>query len=126
MKPLESFDWDGVGHLISGNEGIIEPIVQSILKCFFSIPEEIERLYERGFKENNINLLYRIYLALRTMTNYTDPKLAKIAEDYVEKFDKYFNSFMADFLSKDVEDSDERETLRLRLLSLRSKDQDEN
>jgi hypothetical protein len=126
MKPLESFDWDGVGHLISGNEGIIEPIVQSILKCFFSIPEEIERLYERGFKENNINLLYRIYIAIITMTNYTDPNLAKIAEDYVEKFDKYFNSFMADFLSKDVEDSDERETLRLRLLSLRSKDQDEN
>lgn len=122
-KSLENFDWEGVGHLISGHEGIIEPFVQSIQKCFLSIPEEIVKLYERGFKENNINLLYRIYLALRTMMNYTDPKLAKIAEDYVERFDEYFNSFMAEFLSKDVEDPDEREKLRLKLLKFKVKDQ---
>lgn len=123
MKSLESFDWEGVGHLISGHEGIIEPIVQSILKCFLSIPDEIVKLYERGFKENNINLLYRIYLALRTMTNYTDSKLAKIAEDYVERFNEYFNSFMAEFLSKDVENPHEREKLRLKLLKLKTKDE---
>jgi len=123
MKPLESFDWEGVGHLISGHEGIIEPIVQSIQKCFLSIPEEIKRLYERGFEENNVNLLYRIYLALRTMTNYTDSRLAEIAEDYVERFDEYFNVFMADFISKDIENPDERDKLRLKLVKLRSKDQ---
>lgn len=120
MKPLESFEWEGVGHLISGHEGIIEPIVQSIQKCFLSIPEEIKRLYERGFEENNINLLYRIYLALRTMIGYTDPVLEGMAKDYVKRFNKYFNGFMANFLSKDIEDPEERDAIRTKLLSIKS------
>lgn len=120
MKPLESFDLEGVGHLISGHEGVIEPIVQSIQKCFLSIPEEIKRLYERGFEENNVNLLYRIYLALRTMIGYSEPELEGMAKDYVKMFNKYFNGFMADFLSKDIEDPEEREAIRSRLLSIKS------
>lgn len=122
MKPFESYDWKGVGHLISGHEGIIEPIVQSIQKCFLSIPEEVERLYEKGFEENNINLLYRIYLALRTMMGYTEPELASIAKEYVRRFNKYFNGFMADFLSKDIKDPEEREAIRTKLLSIKSEE----
>jgi len=49
--------------------------------------------------------------------------LAEIAEDYVERFDEYFNVFMADFISKDIENPDERDKLRLKLVKLRSKDQ---
>lgn len=120
MKPFESFEWEGVGLLISGHEGIIEPIVQSIQKCFLSIPEEIKRLYERGFEENNVNLLYRIYLALRTMIGYTDPVLESMAKDYVKKFNKYFNGFMADFLSKDIVEPEEREAIRAKLISIKS------
>lgn len=119
MKPLKSFEWDGVGFLISGKEGIIEPIVQSIQSCFLSIPGEIKNLYERGFEENNINLLYRIYLALRTMTSYTDSELASMAGEYVEKFNKYFNEFMAEFLSKDIEDPNKREAMREKLRSIK-------
>lgn len=126
MKPLEHFEWENIGYFISGHEGIIEPIVQSIQKCFVSIPEEIEKLYERGFEENNINLLYRVYLALRTITNITDPKLAGMAERFLNRFDEYFNAFMADLLSKNVEDPNEREIIRTKLLSIRLNDQDEN
>jgi hypothetical protein len=123
MKPFESFEWEGIGLLISGHEGIIEPIVQSIQKCFLSIPEEIKRLYERGFEENNVNLLYRIYLALRTMIGYTDPVLEGMAKDYVKMFNKYFNGFMADFLSKDIVDPEEREAIRAKLVSAKLNDE---
>lgn len=126
MKPLETFDLEGHGHFISGHQGVIEPIVQSIQKCFLTIPEEIERLYERGFERNNINLLYRIYLALRTLTNYTDPKLAATAENYVKRFNKYFKAFMADLLSSDVENPQKREIQRARLSSIMEKKETEN
>lgn len=104
MKSLESFDWDGVGFIISGHEGIVEPFVQSIQKCFFQIPDEIKYLYEKAFDENNFNLLYRIYLALRTIIGNTDSMLSEKSRDYVERFDKYFEGFMAEFLSKEEKD----------------------
>lgn len=113
MKQYEGFDWDGVGNIVSGHEGIIEPIVQSIQKCFMKIPDEIEILYNRAFDENNFNLLYRIYLALRTMMNYTDESLAMKAKGYVKRFNEYFKIFMADFLSKDVQDPKERDALKV-------------
>jgi hypothetical protein len=125
MKHHEGFDWDGVGYIVSGHEGIIEPIVQSIQKCFMQIPDEIEILYNRAFDENNFNLLYRIYLALRTMMNYTDESLAKKAKDYVKRFNEYFKTFMADFLSKDVQDPKERDALKKRLLSMKTNDKEE-
>jgi hypothetical protein len=126
MKHHEGFDWDGVGYIVSGHEGIIEPIVQSIQKCFFIIPDEIEKLYERAFEENNFNLLYRIYLALRTMMGYTDSELAKKAKEFVIRFNKYFNVFMADFLSKDVQDPKEKEALRKRLIEMKANEEDGN
>lgn len=120
MKPLESFDWEGVGFIVSGHEGIIEPFVQSIQKCFLQIPDEIKHLYERAFNENNFNLLYRIYLALRTMMNYTDSELAQKSKDYVKRFNEYFRVFMADYISKDVKDPKEQEAIRKRLLEIKT------
>ncbi len=120
MKPLESFDWDGVGFMVSGNEGIIEPFVQSIQKCFIQIPDEIKHLYERAFDKNNFNLLYRIYLALRTMINSADSELSQKSKDYVKRFNEYFRVFMADFISKDVKDPQEKEEIRKRLLEIKT------
>lgn len=105
MKPLEGYDWEGVGFMVSGREGIIEPIVQSIQKCFIIIPDEIETLCEKAFEENNFNLLYRTYLALRNMKDYNDFKLAARAETYVKRCDEYFKVFLADFLTKEVQNS---------------------
>ncbi|HSH64856.1 MAG TPA: hypothetical protein VLB84_03450 [Bacteroidia bacterium] len=126
MKPLERFELGDHGYFISGHEGIIEPIVQSIQKCFVSLPDEIEKLYERGFEESNFNLIYRIYLAIRIMENCIDPRLAEMAKKFLNRFDEYFNTFMANFLSKEIEDSDEREILRAKLLSFRLRDQTKN
>lgn len=123
MKSLESFQWGEAGYFISASEGIIEPFVQSVVQCFYEIPEEIVKLFERGFEENNANLLHRIFLALRTVTNCTDPKLAFIALDYVKRFDSYFNVFRADLMSNDIEDPIKREELRTKLLALGSNDE---
>jgi hypothetical protein len=123
MKSHSGYDWDGVGYIVSGHEGIIEPIVQSIQKCFLIIPEEIKHLYDRGFEENNFNLLYRIYLALRTMMNYTDSKLATKAEGFVKRFNDYFSNYIADFLSKDINDPLQKDRLKKRLLEIKVNDE---
>ncbi len=125
MKPLESFDWDGVGFMVSGHEGIIEPFVQSIQKCFLIIPDEIEYLSEKAFEENNFNLLYRIYLALRTMMNCTNSELAQKSKDYVKRFDEYFRVFLADFISKDVKNPKEKEAIRKRLLEIKTNEDEQ-
>lgn len=108
MKPLESFNLQGIGYIISPREGIIEPIVQSIQQCFLDIPEEIVKLYEKAFEENNFNLLYRIGLALGTLTNYSDPKIAELAKAFGIKFIKYFLSFIVN-----VKDPEEKELLKV-------------
>lgn len=124
MKPIEGYDWEGVGYMVSGHEGIIEPIVQSIQKCFIQIPDEIETLYEVAFEEDNFNLLYRIYLALRTMMNFGDAELAARAKNFVKRFNGYFRVFTADFLSRNVQDSHEKEALRKRLLEIKVNEED--
>jgi len=119
MKSYESYDWEGIGHIVSGHEGIIEPIVQSIQKCFFSIPKEIERLYEKGFKENNFPLIWRIYLALRPLTDYSDEDITNQVNSFLSKFDTYFNSFMSDFFTRNIEDEEEKERIKNRLKKLK-------
>lgn len=126
MKALESFDLDGVGSIISGHEGVIEPFVQSIQKCFFQMPNEIEWLYEKAFEENNFNLLYRIYLALRTIINNTDSELTQRSENYVKRFNKYFDGFMAEYLSKDVKDPIEKKALYKKLLEMKIGESEES
>lgn len=112
MKSHESYDWERVGHIVSGHEGIIEPIVQSIQKCFFSIPKEIERLYEKGFRENNFPLIWRIYLALRPLTDYSDKDITNQANSFISKFDAYFNTFMSDFFTRNIEDEEEKKRIK--------------
>jgi hypothetical protein len=126
MKPIECFNWDGVGFMVSEYEGIIEPFVQSIQKCFLKIPTEIERLYERAFEDNNFNLLYRIYLALRPLTNNANSELAERSKDYVKRFNEYFRVFIADFISKGVQDPNEKEDIRKRLLEIKTKEDELN
>ena len=46
IKPHELYEWDEVGTLVSGKEGIVEPIVQSINKFFANYPKQIERLFD--------------------------------------------------------------------------------
>ena len=118
MKPIEGYEWDGVGYIISGHEGIIEPIVQSIQKCFIHIPKEIEILYNKAFEENNFPLLWRIYLGLKEMIGHSEEKLSCQAKGFVKHFNEHFN-FMADFLSKDIEDPIEKNRIKEKLLKMK-------
>ncbi len=121
MKSLRSYNWPGVGQFISAQEGIIEPFVQSIVKCFLQIPDQILILCERAFREENFQLLWRIYLALRTLTNITDEKLATQAREFVEQFDEYFPKFMAEMLTKDISDPGTRNRMKKKLLEFKGK-----
>jgi len=126
MKQLATFELQKEGFFISGEEGIIEPIVQSILKCFCVIPHEIEKLYQSALMERNTNLLYRLYLALRTMESVIDPDLARISKDFMMQFNSYFNDFLAGHLADSEKDPQEREALKARLLAIISKNKEED
>lgn len=91
----ESYDWEGVGHIVCGREGIVEPIVQSIFSCFFRIPDEIEHLIERAFDEENFALLWRIHLALREIKNHPDNLLAERAKAFTDRFEAYSKVFIS-------------------------------
>lgn len=118
MKPHSGYDFAGIGYAVSGTEGIIEPIVQSIQKCFGEIPDHIIHLYERAFEENNFLLLWRIYLALREMIGITDDYLSELAEQFITRFHEFFKTFMADFLSSNYSDPNERESIRHKLIEM--------
>lgn len=118
MKSFESIELDGIGTFVSGHEGIIEPIVQSILKCFRQIPDEIETLCDNAFSNNNMHLIWRIYLALRTMINYSDEKLSNRAAKFIERFNKYFKDSMCDYLTSDIADLQERANKKIELEKL--------
>jgi hypothetical protein len=94
MKPYISHEIEGIGTLICEKEGIIEPIVQSIQRCFLIIPNEMEILFNRAFNENNIPLLWRIYLALLPFIDVTDEAKANQAKNFVEKFQNRFKELL--------------------------------
>lgn len=64
------------------------------------------------FEENNFPLIWRIYLALRSMLGYSDDKFVNQARCFVERFNEYFNDFMVDFLTKDIDDPTEKQRIR--------------
>lgn len=117
MKPLEYYCFDEIGEFLNAKHGIIEPVVQSIQKCFYLIPNEIKVLYENAFDENNYNLLYRIYLALRELIGSVNEKTNKEAKVFVERFNQFWHEFMTDFLIKDIFNQEEKERIK-RLLSI--------
>lgn len=118
MKYLEGHDWDGIGQIINGKEGIIEPIVQSIQKCFMQLPDQMILLSKYGFHQKNFNMLYRFYLALEGLTNFADKNISEKAVNFVKEFHTFFTEFMAEYLSKDIPDRKEREALYNKLLKL--------
>ncbi len=111
-NPFKSYEWEEIGVIVCGEEGIIEPIVQSIQKCFLDIPIEIERLYEKAIADNNFPLVWRIYLALRPLSEYSDLNIAQKSNDFLEKFETYFESFMSDFMTKDIENEEEKNRIK--------------
>jgi hypothetical protein len=120
MKPLEQFDLNGIGQLVSGREGVVEPFVQSLQQCFLDIPNYIEKLWERAFEETNFPLLWRIYIGLRDMFTITDSEIAEKAKKYVRALNEFFRVFMADYLSKDIENAEERERIRSKLMQFKA------
>ena len=118
MKYYELYNWDGIGQIVNGKEGIIEPIVQSIQKCFMTFPDQMITLYSFGFQQKNFNLLYRFYLALHGLRNFGDQLISDKAKDYLKKFYTFFSDFMANYLAKNIEDRKQGEELYNLLIKL--------
>jgi hypothetical protein len=108
LQSLSTHDFKKFGEFISGTEGVIEPIVQSLLKVFHLAPQLIEHLYKDAIQKNNLQLLWRIYLGLRNEIRSSDNDTAQRANDFMKEFDKAFPKLYADMLSQDIDDNDEK------------------
>lgn len=107
ILPIETFKFKEKGTVISGNNGIIEPIVQSIQKCFYSIPEQIERLYEYAFENNLFSVVWRIYLALRNEIDSVDHNISNKAKIFMDKFNKEFPDIFSEVIKENLKNEDE-------------------
>lgn len=116
MKPVSFLEIKDLGEFVDINCGIVEPIVQSIQKCFYQIPQEIELLYNHAFNEKQFPLLWRINLALKELIRSTDDKIKNRAINFVERFKKFQQEFIIEHLTKDITDEEEKKRL-IHLLS---------
>jgi hypothetical protein len=105
LPPIKSYEFKDVGTIICGEAGIIEPIVQSIQKCFYTIPDQIERLYNYAFEKRIFQVIWRIYLALRDEVNIVDETISKQAQDFMVRFEKEFPELFKEILENN-RDSD--------------------
>ena len=119
MRSIQYHTFKGVGKIISSSEGIIEPIVQSIQKCFMSLPAQMSVLINDAFDKNNFPFLWRVLLCTRNLLGIADASVAGNVSAFIKRFNPYFNQFMADFLSKGISDDDERNKIREKLLRMK-------
>lgn len=104
MRHYNYHIWEGVGEFTCESEGIIEPVVQSIQKCFFKIPDLIEELFNKAMEDKNFILLHRIYLAIRELTRYTEPEISGRANNLVDHINKFFDDFISEKFTKHIDD----------------------
>jgi len=105
IPPIESFEFKKTGTVISGRNGIIEPLVQSIQKCFYIIPEQIEKLYEFAFENKLFPVIWRIYLAIREETNSVNNIVANKSSAFLKKFHEEFPDLFAEVLNEESENN---------------------
>ena len=100
MPPIEAHEIDNTGTIICDRNGIIEPLVQSIQKCFYIIPEQIERLYEYAFDNNLFPVIWRVYLALKAEVDTVDESISGKAKAFTDKFNKAFPDLFSEILKE--------------------------
>ena len=91
MRSVTSHDLPDGGTVVCEKEGIIEPIVQSLQKCFFEIPDEFNVLCEDAKKQKNIYLLWRIYLALLPIRFIANHDISLRATLFLDSFISEFS-----------------------------------
>ncbi|MFL5762690.1 MAG: hypothetical protein ACJ77K_02035, partial [Bacteroidia bacterium] len=112
MQSLSTHDFKKFGEVISGTEGIIEPIVQSLHKVFHQAPQLIEYLYKDAISKNNFQLLWRIYLALRNEVMSVDADTAIKAKEFMTEFDKAFPNIFSEIITQDMDDEEEKKRIK--------------
>jgi len=112
MQCVEMITIADVGTIISGKEGIIEPIVLAIQDCCGYYPELITALYEQGIEERNFILLWRVYLAVREMQGSTKENDQVFFETFKEKYNVVFDDMMSDILTNHIIDPEERNEMK--------------
>jgi len=78
MRPI-SFHYFGDVSVVCHNEGIVEPIVQSILFHLLREPEEAGELAKWAVEEDRAPLVWRLRIAASLASTVTDPELAEQA-----------------------------------------------
>jgi hypothetical protein len=107
MPPIETHEIDSIGTIICDRNGIIEPLVQSIQKCFYFIPEQIEKLYEYAFDNTLFPVIWRIYLAIKEEVDTVDENISSRAKTFMDKFNKAFPDLFSKMIHENLTNKDE-------------------
>lgn len=100
IQQLAQFEIKEHGSIVSGEEGIVEPIVQSIQHSFKRMPHVIKSIVNEAIEEKNINLVQRIYLATRSLKRIDSNEISTIAVEIDKMCEKFLTSFVREIMTK--------------------------
>lgn len=121
LQSVSIYEFKKYGEIICGNEGIVEPIVQSLNTVFHHNPNLVEALYKKAIKQNNFQLIWRIYIAIRNETQNTDEKIALKASEFMQKFDEIFPLYFSEIITDGMEDEELKKEMRAFIISKETK-----
>ncbi len=102
IRSISKYEFKKYGEIICGNEGIIEPIVQSINTVFHTSPNIIDAIFRKAVKQKNFQLIWRIYLAIRDETKNTNDQMATKASAIIDEFEEIFPLYFREIIADDV------------------------
>lgn len=91
MKGFHFHDIEGIGSVLCGKAGIVEPIVSAMQRAFLEIPNEMIKLCEFAKKSNEYFLAWRLYKAACTGFTLTEESASEASKCAVEILNPVIN-----------------------------------
>ena len=95
MLGLHKHDIPGVGSVLCGNSGIVEPLMQALFICASHRPDEFELLVTHALQEDKRHLAWRLVMLCNLLKNDGNPRVRAVAHAADHRLDKYWKTFIS-------------------------------
>lgn len=86
----------GIGSFVDYSEGVVEPITQSIQKCFIFYPNIISEIMDEVIADKNLILCSRIYIATKALAHSADETIRIASTEICKKCIKCLDSVLTE------------------------------